>query len=59
MTTPGYRPRPRSLLAAAIGVVAAAVALAFLYGTLAPRGKVASACPPASKALAKKLAKYL
>jgi thiol-disulfide isomerase/thioredoxin len=56
MTAPRYKPRPRSLLAAAIGVVAAAVALAFLYGTLAPSGKVASACPPASMALAKRLA---
>ena len=56
MTTPGYPPRPRPLLAAAIGIAAAASALAFLYGTLAPPGKVASACPPASKALAEKLA---
>jgi len=52
---PGYPPRPRFLLAAAIGVGAAALALAFLYGTLAPPGKVASACPPASKELARKL----
>lgn len=56
MTMPGYLLRPRSLLAVAIGVAAAAVALAFLYGRLAPPGKVASACPPASQALAKKLA---
>ena len=56
MTMPGYPPRPRSLLAAAIAVVAAAVALAFLYGTLKPPGKVGRACPPASTALAAKLA---
>ena len=52
---PGYPPRSRTLLAAAIGLAGAA-ALALLYGTLAPPGKVAGACPPASKALAAKLA---
>jgi thiol-disulfide isomerase/thioredoxin len=55
MTIPGYPPRPRSLAAAAIGVVAGFAALAFLYATLQPPDKVAAACP-ASRARAAKLA---
>jgi len=48
-------PRRRLLSRAALGIVAAAVAGAVLYGTLAPASKVAGACPAASKALAAKL----
>jgi thiol-disulfide isomerase/thioredoxin len=55
MTIPGYPPRPRSLAAAAIGVVAGFAALAFLYATLQPPDKAAAACP-ASRARAAKLA---
>src|SRR5271157_4818428 len=55
MTMTGYPP-PRSLLPAGIGVVAAAVAVAFLYATLEPPDKAAGACPAASRALAAKLA---
>ena len=53
MTMPGFPPRPRSLAAAAIGVLLGVAALAFLYATLKPADKVASAesCP-ASQALA-------
>ncbi len=54
MTTKGNPPR-RLLLPAALGVLAALAAGVVLYGTLAPAGKVADACPPASKALATKL----
>lgn len=54
---PGYPPRPRSLVAAAIGVLLGIVALAFLYATLKPPDKVAGAqsCPAVSQALAGKL----
>ena len=55
MTTTGNKPR-RYLLPAALGVLAALAAGAVLYGTRAPAGKVAGACPPASTALAAKLA---
>jgi thiol-disulfide isomerase/thioredoxin len=55
MTTKGNPPR-RLLLPAALGVFAVLVAGAVLYGTLAPAGKVAGACPATSKALAAKLA---
>ena len=54
MTTTGNPPR-KLLLPGALGVLAALGAAAVLYGTLAPAGKVAGACP-ASKALAAKLA---
>ncbi len=53
---PIYPRRPRLFLAAAIGVLTGAATLALLYGSLAPGGKVGSACAPASKALAAKLA---
>ena len=57
MTMPGYPLRPRSLVAAAIGVLLGVGALAFLYATLKPPDKVAGAdtCPAASRALAGKL----
>ena len=57
MTMPGFPPRPRSLAAAAIGVLLGVAALAFLYATLKPADKVAGAasCPAASQALAGKL----
>jgi thiol-disulfide isomerase/thioredoxin len=56
MTTTGYKPR-KLFLPAALGVLAALAAVAVLYGTRAPTGKVAAgACPLASKALAAKLA---
>ncbi|HZZ63278.1 MAG TPA: TlpA disulfide reductase family protein [Roseiarcus sp.] len=50
------KPPRRLLLPAALGVLAALAAGAVLYGTLAPAGKVAGACPPASRALAARLA---
>jgi thiol-disulfide isomerase/thioredoxin len=55
--TPGYPPRPRSLWAAAIGVLLGFAALAYLYATLKPPDKVAGAgaCPKASSALAARL----
>ncbi len=57
MTAPGFPPRARGLAAPAIGVVLGVVALAYLYATLQPRDKAASAldCPAASQALAAKL----
>ncbi len=57
MTMPGFPPRPRSLAAAAIGVVLGVAALALLYATLKPADKVvgAQSCPAASQALAGKL----
>jgi thiol-disulfide isomerase/thioredoxin len=55
MTTIGNPPR-KLLLPAALGVLAVLAAGVVLYGTLAPAGKVAGACPSASKALAAKLA---
>jgi thiol-disulfide isomerase/thioredoxin len=55
MTITGKPPR-RLLLPAALGVLAAVAAGVVLYGALAPAGKVASACSPASRALAAKLA---
>jgi thiol-disulfide isomerase/thioredoxin len=55
MTTTGNPPR-RLLLPAALGVLAVLAAGVVLYGTLAPAGKVAGACPSASTALAAKLA---
>src|SRR5271157_2588145 len=58
MTTTGNPPRRRLLLPAAAGVLAAVAAGAVLYGTLTPAGKVAGACPAASKALAAKLAPF-
>src|SRR5208283_4245887 len=56
MTMPGFPPRPRGLVAPAVGVVLGVAALAFLYATLKPPDKVAGNCPPASSALAAKLA---
>jgi len=53
---PGYPPRPRTLLPAAIGVLLGVAALALLYGRLAPADKVANACPPQSQDLAARLA---
>jgi thiol-disulfide isomerase/thioredoxin len=55
MTTTRTPPR-RLLLPAALGVLAVLAAGVVLYGTLAPTGKVAGACPSASMALAAKLA---
>jgi thiol-disulfide isomerase/thioredoxin len=49
-------PRRRLLALAATGAIAALVAGAVLYGTAQPPGKAAGTCPPASKALAAKLA---
>ena len=49
-------PSRRLLLTGGLGALAVIAAGAVLYGTLAPGGKVASACPAASKALAAKLA---
>ena len=49
-------PRRRLLLAVALAALAAVVVAAVLYGTAEPPGKVAEACPAASKALAAKLA---
>jgi thiol-disulfide isomerase/thioredoxin len=56
MTTTEKAPRRRLLLTAALGALAAVVVGAVLYGTAEPPGKAAGACPPASKALAAKLA---
>ncbi len=56
MTTAGNPPRRRLLLPAALGVLAAVVAGAVLYGTLTPPGKDAGTCPAASRAVAAKLA---
>jgi len=58
MTTPSYPPRPRGLVAPAMGVLLGAVALAYLYATLKPADKAADtgSCPPSSRALAAKLA---
>ncbi len=49
-------PRRRLLLAVALAALAAVVVAAVLYGTAEPPGKVAEACPAASKALAAKVA---
>src|SRR5271165_4208351 len=48
-------PRRRLLSRAALGIVAAAVAGAVLYGTLAPASKVAGVCPGAARGLAARL----
>jgi thiol-disulfide isomerase/thioredoxin len=56
MTTTENAPRRRLLLTAALGALAAVVVGAVLYGTAEPPGKAAGACPPASKALAARLA---
>src|SRR5271165_2050908 len=56
MTMPGFPPRPRGLVAPAIGVVAGVAALAFLYATLKPADKAAGNCPAASSALEARLA---
>ena len=56
MTKPGSPPRPRSLVAAAVGVLLGAAALALLYATLKPPDKAAGTCSPASNALAARLA---
>ena len=56
MTTIGSPPRPRSLVAAAVGALAGAAALLFLYATLKPADKAAGTCPAASAALAARLA---
>jgi thiol-disulfide isomerase/thioredoxin len=56
MTTTENAPRRQLLLTAALGALAAVVVGAVLYGTAEPPGKAAGACPPASKALAARLA---
>jgi thiol-disulfide isomerase/thioredoxin len=56
MTTTETPPRRRLFLPAALGAIAAVVAGAVLYGTLAPAGKVGGVCPASSRALAAKLA---
>ena len=56
MTMPSYPPRPRGLVAPAIGVLLGTVALIYLYATLKPADKDAGACPPSSRALVSKLA---
>jgi thiol-disulfide isomerase/thioredoxin len=56
MTTTENAPRRRLLLTAALGALAAVGVGAVLYGTAEPPGKAAEACPPASKALAARLA---
>ncbi len=56
---PGFPPRPRGLVAPAIGVLLGVAALAFLYATLKPPDKAAgtgSSCPAASRELAARLA---
>ena len=54
MTMPGF-PRPRGLLAPAVGVLLGAAALVFLYATLKPPDKASGACSGASAALAARL----
>ncbi len=57
MTKPENPPRKRRVAPLALGAIAAVVvAGAVLYGTLAPPGKVAGACPASSRALAARLA---
>jgi thiol-disulfide isomerase/thioredoxin len=56
MMTTENAPRRRLLLTAALGALAAVGVGAVLYGTAEPPGKAAGACPPASKALAARLA---
>jgi thiol-disulfide isomerase/thioredoxin len=56
MTPNTNPPRQRRLAFAVLGALAAVAAVAVLYGSLAPPGKAVSDCPPASKALAGRLA---
>ena len=56
MTKTENAPRRRLLLAAALGGLAVAAVAAVLYGTAEPPGKAAGTCPPASRALAARLA---
>jgi thiol-disulfide isomerase/thioredoxin len=55
MTMPGFQ-AGRWRLVAAIGALAVVIALAVLYARPAPRDKAAGTCPPASRALAARLA---